>query len=428
MRVLSCEVAVMEWYDEDYDQKYALDNRMLNGLSFEKGEFGDRVLKSYFTMRDRETGDRIGVSCEVSYPLAKFPARNIKEITEFLAGVADSCRTDPHLLFDDGILKKEPLDRVERRQERFADDTKTVARYYDGWQYARTIDMDSDAMRNQLASVIYYQERVMGVSDDKDGKDRKFLNAVYAKEYMECEQAVDELTKENRYELADRAKNGWTNSKIYDFESFMEGSCDIYLDIARKCRKEGMKRVYDIGSNAAFQAKLFSLNGMRYTGIEETFAGIDEAPKGKDYDYIRRTYSFPVFVPEREKDTTVAVSNLCVGFLTNPADGTYEQMAKDFRFFCGHPGPDGFGTLQKKFGITGKKNKHGFVCWCDRERVNQSDKDFLQKFSDEMNWLFNIKTSVFLEGCAERDGDTVRKDVPAGKDGKIKDNGVVLER
>ena len=73
----------------------------------------------------------------------------------------------------------------------------------------------------------------------------------------------------------------------------------------------------------------------------------------------------------------------------------YTQLAKDFRFFCGAPGPDGRDVFKQKFGIM-KSDKDNFVCWADREKVREADKNAVKQLEEAQDKLFGTSLKKLM--------------------------------
>lgn len=173
---------------------------------------------------------------------------------------------------------------------------------------------------------------------------------LFKEEYKKSQEARAELNKMPNIDLHNRASNGWSEFQEYCFYEFIENSLPIYKTIAETCKENNITHVYDIGCCIAFQAKLFQVLRIKYTGIETSKWSIEESPQGKNIQYIHKAYPFPIHIEDPEH--TAAISNLCIGYLIDPAEKAYEQMAKNFRYFCGHPGPNGFQQFKKLYNVT----------------------------------------------------------------------------
>lgn len=213
---------------------------------------------------------------------------------------------------------------------------------------------------------------------------KQLLLANELKNQTEIDRCTTALQNVN--DLQHKAKNGWSEDKIYCFECFVEASMESYYEIAKQCKEHGMTHVYDIGCCTAFQSKIFQQMGIQYTGVEILTYCVEDSPKGKGIDYINKPYPFAIDV--KDKEHTAAISNLCVGFLIQPTKKCYNQLSRDFRYFCGGLGPDEFPYFCKKFGITEvDKNRNGIV-WGDTQRVKSSNKEAIQRFNAECERIY----------------------------------------
>ena len=199
-------------------------------------------------------------------------------------------------------------------------------------------------------------------------------------EVERCTETIKELDN-----LQHKAKNGWSEDKIYCFESFIEASMESYLEIAKQCKENGITHVYDIGCCTAFQSKIFQHMGIQYTGVELLTYCVNDSPKGKGIDYINKEYPFEIKV--KDKEHTAAISNLCVGFLIQPAEKCYSQLSKDFRYFCGGLGPDKFTDFCHKFGITHIGEDRDII-WADTQKVKTQNKEAIQKYNDNCERIY----------------------------------------
>ena len=377
----------MEWYDKELGPEYELLNRMVSGLCFEKEE-KTLSLRCYM-MPDETTGISFPVSFSQMDSFSRKGPVNIHSVLIDLGKQAMRLHETGSL--PNGVRKETP-ETVREKRQYFEEDMNAVREEYEFWQDDRTIDMSFDRISKQLNAVLMYQYACAGLS--RDDTEKRTVAALYAQDRVEYYEANEELTRAKKYELTDTASNGWSNEKIYCFESFMtEGSLDTYLAIVKECKEHGMEHAYDIGCCTAFQAKLFRKAGIEYTGIDVTFSSINDAPKGRGMEYLRRPYPFPIYI--RDKDHSVAVSNLCLGYLIRPTGEAYTQLAKDFRFFCGAPGPDGRDVFKQKFGIM-KSDKDNFVCWADREKVREADKNAVKQLEEAQDKLFGTSLKKLM--------------------------------
>lgn len=222
------------------------------------------------------------------------------------------------------------------------------------------------------------------------------MSVLFLDELAQWKEASEELNNRQvvsnqALSLQEKASNGWNGLKIYCFEEFMEGSVYIYQEIAKLCKEHNMKHVYDIGSCVPFQGKIFSSMGIDYTAIEMETNTINCATLYDDMEIVKGTYPFPIDV--KDKDHTVAVSSLCMGYLLKDATLGYEQLAKDFRYFCGSLGPDCFDVFQKCFGVL-SASQDGDVIWADTHRVHEPNIEALQRIDSRFNKLFNIRINL----------------------------------
>ena len=185
--------------------------------------------------------------------------------------------------------------------------------------------------------------------------------------------------------LFHKAKNGWSEDKIYCFESFIEASMESYTEIARQCKEHGITHVYDIGCCTAFQSKIFQSMGIQYTGVEVLTYCVNDSPKGNGIDYINKEYPFSIEV--KDKEHTVAISNLCVGFLIQPPEKCYDQLAKDFRYFCGGLGPDKFSYFCKKFGVQ-QIDERADIIWAGTNKVKSQNQEAIEQYNKKCENLF----------------------------------------
>lgn len=209
------------------------------------------------------------------------------------------------------------------------------------------------------------------------------LNELFAEEYKESCKAGEEIAPDSTYST--RFSNNWRFADLDSFLNFMEGSAEIYLRIAKKCKQHGITHVYDIGCNCGWQAKIFQKMGITYTGIEVEVASLQIAPRGDGISYISKAYPFPISITD--KDHTAAISNLCLGYLLGDKQKeAYEQLAKDFRYFCGSLGPDNMNDFGNLFGMS-EPEKY-FLFWGDTK--GQRDKAVPRKMIEEQKILYNV--------------------------------------
>ena len=218
------------------------------------------------------------------------------------------------------------------------------------------------------------------------------IRDLFRKEIKEAEIASKDIfQKQNKsiddFSLQDKASNGWTALKLYCFDEFMDGTADIYKEIALQCKAHGMKHVYDIGCCDPFQGKIFTALGMKYTGIEMEKDSVNDAILYDGMDIIHATYPIPIQVEDKEH--TVAVSNLCLGYLIQDAERGYEQLAKDFRYFCGSLGPDKFEVFEQKFGVLEVSGAYPII-WADKEKILEADVSALKRVDDKFEKLFHV--------------------------------------
>ena len=249
------------------------------------------------------------------------------------------------------------------------------------------------------------------------------MSALFLDELAQWKEASHELNMKQtitgqKLSLEEKASNGWNGLKIYCFEEFMEGSVYIYQEIANLCKEHNIKQVYDIGSCVPFQGKIFSSMGIDYTAIEMETNTINCATLYDGMEIVKGTYPFPIDV--KDKDHTVAVSSLCMGYLLKDATLGYEQLAKDFRYFCGSLGPDCFDAFQKHFGVL-SASQDGDIIWADTHRVHEPNIEALQRIDSRFNKLFNTRINL---NNAKKDCLDSKKVVRS----KIKDSFVDLER
>ena len=249
------------------------------------------------------------------------------------------------------------------------------------------------------------------------------MSALFLDELAQWKEASHELNMQQtitgqKLSLEEKASNGWNGLKIYCFEEFMEGSVYIYQEIANLCKEHNIKQVYDIGSCVPFQGKIFSSMGIDYTAIEMETNTINCATLYDGMEIVKGTYPFPIDI--KDKDHTVAVSSLCMGYLLKDATLGYEQLAKDFRYFCGSLGPDCFDAFQKHFGVL-SASQDGDIIWADTHRVHESNIEALRRVDSRFNKLFNTRINL---NNAKKDCLDSKKVVRS----KIKDSFVDLER
>ena len=222
------------------------------------------------------------------------------------------------------------------------------------------------------------------------------MSALFLDELAQWKEASHELNNKQiitgqELSLEEKASNGWNGLKIYCFEEFMEGSVYVYQEIANLCKEHNIKQVYDIGSCVPFQGKIFSSMGIDYTAIEMETNTINCATLYDGMEIVKGTYPFPINV--KDKDHTVAVSSLCMGYLLKDATLGYEQLAKDFRYFCGSLGPDCFDAFQKRFGVL-SASQDGDIIWADTHRVHEPNIKALRRVDFRFNKLFNIRINL----------------------------------
>ena len=249
------------------------------------------------------------------------------------------------------------------------------------------------------------------------------MSALFLDELAQWKEASHELNMKQtitgqKLSLEEKSSNGWNGLKIYCFEEFMEGSVYIYQEIANLCKEHNIKQVYDIGSCVPFQGKIFSSMGIDYTAIEMETNTINCATLYDGMEIVKGTYPFPIDI--KDKDHTVAVSSLCMGYLLKDATLGYEQLAKDFRYFCGSLGPDCFDAFQKHFGVL-SASQDGDIIWADTHRVHESNIEALRRVDSRFNKLFNTRINL---NNAKKDCLDSKKVVRS----KIKDSFVDLER
>ena len=184
----------------------------------------------------------------------------------------------------------------------------------------------------------------------------------------EYKKAKNEL--KNFTDLSAEASNGWTEEMIYCYEEFVDGqSLEIYGRIAEICKSHGIKTVYDIGCCYARQAYIFKEADIKYIGIEQCEYMKAKSPKDEKIHYITGRLPFETKLNIKDKEHTAAISNLCAGFLTEPNDKAWSDIARDFKYFCGIPGPSGKETMEKKFTI--EKTKYYNILWMTSNEVTE---------------------------------------------------------
>ena len=222
------------------------------------------------------------------------------------------------------------------------------------------------------------------------------IQDLFQDEISQWKEASRELSERQMHtqellSLQEKASNGWSNFKVYCFSEFMEGSFQIYSEIAQLCKEHDIKHVYDIGSCIAFQGKIFTSLGMKYTGVEMETNSIKETTYYDGMEMFMGTYPFSLKV--EDTDHTIAVSNLCLGYLLKDGNQGYKQLAKDFRYFCGSIGPDCFDAFQKHFGVL-SASQDGTVLWADTQRVYEPNIEALERVDERFRKLFHVSLDL----------------------------------
>ena len=148
------------------------------------------------------------------------------------------------------------------------------------------------------------------------------------------------------------------------FDSFVDGGLQRYEQIAKMCKANGIVKVFDIGCNVALHAKVFKEYGISYTGVEMFKEFVSLSPQGDEISYIHGIYPFGIEVDD--KAHTAAVSELCVGYQAS-GEKVWEQLAKDFDYFAGLPGPGKNGEdtdfFKKMFHLVDMVTMEGLPCY-----------------------------------------------------------------
>ena len=388
-----CEDIVMEWYSESYfsgidgsaKNETELANQIMNGLTVEGESASSLSLVSYFVRENR--GFQLEIPKEISGGYRDF-SQNKQTICDFIEDTAIGCLYGPsmHGALLEGVKEVNvtvAMDKMKEAEKQM----EAVRKHYDGWQDCVISPMEDKEATRQWESLMEYKtDCCIFVDFDKRREsfltkdERKEIFAIYAKDKVLWQEAENDLNQVSMNEyLAKKASNGWSGEKCYSFQSFMhEGSSALYYQIAKQCKKHGMQHVYDIGCNVGFQSRIFRTMGMKYTGVEMSKRSYEDACRENGAEYIHATY--PVKIDVLDRRHTAAISNLCIGFELDGKDERmkYDQIAKDFDYFCGSPGEIGFSYFKDKFGIEEYVRKEDIpILFASKERVLCKDKDEL---------------------------------------------------
>ena len=84
-----------------------------------------------------------------------------------------------------------------------------------------------------------------------------------------------------------------------------------------------------------FQFKIFKAYGIKYIGIDNDSSSFVGWAQDNRICYGVRNYPFHI----EADNTSCIVSSYCLGYFSQGKE-TYEQMQKDFRYFCGFIGTE----------------------------------------------------------------------------------------
>lgn len=106
----------------------------------------------------------------------------------------------------------------------------------------------------------------------------------------------------------------------YCLTEMAEGSFEWYQAVAKACKHEGVKRVFDIGANIGVQRYFFESLGIEYVPVDEyEMANINGSLDG----LINKKYPFEIHA----KEDDALISHLCIGYLVNFCD-CYKKLFK----------------------------------------------------------------------------------------------------
>ena len=136
-----------------------------------------------------------------------------------------------------------------------------------------------------------------------------------------------------QYLISRSAAEPQNEDLIHEMDSIahliMGGCGDQYIVMAQEAAARGFDDVIDIGCDLGWACHYFYAYDLGYTGIERQ-KNIVAMPAPCTIHQL--TYPTPITsVMEYDRDTTVAVSSLCVGWF-EPVEEQLAQLAKDFKF------------------------------------------------------------------------------------------------
>jgi hypothetical protein len=203
---------------------------------------------------------------------------------------------------------------------------------------------------------------------------------------METKESLFRTMYEKEIEM--RNNCSWDTQTSACFDEFGEVSAQFYFKIARTCKEKGIKKIYDIGCAVPFQAKIFNHYGIDYVGIDNDASSFVGWAQDNYINHAVRNYPFPI---QAEKNTAI-VTSYCLGYFSR-GEETYEQMKKDFRYFCGFIGTGSeFNKFRTRFAVTDSISTELPLCFADREaKENPEAIETMLKIYHHLDHPFHIE-------------------------------------